>query len=260
MPFYISNEEFSALIPPRVLSKRPVLSSVIFQALLCMGIYAHFYYLPYYFQVVQGTDATQSGIRTIPYVTSLSLFAIIAGALVQFLGFYAPFMWLGAAIFTIAAGLMHILQLKSPQGMWIGFQVLAGAGAGAAFQMPLLAVQCSVAETDVPVGNAMVGFFMTLGASISVSVAQNIFSNSLGRGLSRIPGLNPQQIIDAGATGTRRVTPPEMLTSVLQAYNDSIMSVFVFSIAAGGLAFLCSLFAGWKSVKSRVKKSAELGS
>lgn len=255
----MSNIDLSALIPPRVLSKRPVLSSVIFQALLCMGIYAHFYYLPYYFQVVQGTDATQSGIRTIPYVTSLSLFAIIAGALVQFLGFYAPFMWLGATTFTIAAGLMHTLQLKSPKGMWVGFQVLAGAGAGAAFQMPLLAVQCSVAEADVPVGNAMVGFFMTLGASISVSVAQNIFSNSLGRGLSGIPGLNPQQIIDAGATGVRRVTPPQMLTYVLQAYNDSITAVFVFSIAAGGLAFLCSLFAGWKSVKSRNETPEELG-
>jgi hypothetical protein len=225
-----------------------------------MGIYAHFYYLPYYFQVVQGTDATQSGIRTIPYVASLSLFAIIAGALVQLIGFFAPFFWLGTAIFTIAAGLMTTLQLDSHQGMWIGFQVLAGAGAGTAFQMPLLAVQCSVAETDVPVGNAMVGFFMTLGSSISVSVAQNIFSNSLGRGLAGIPGLNPQQIIDAGATGVRHVTPPQTLTSVLQAYNQSIVAVFVFSIAAGGSAFLCGLFVGWKSVKSRFESPTELGS
>ncbi|KAI7774776.1 major facilitator superfamily transporter [Diaporthe eres] len=203
----------NALIPPRIISQRTVLTSVLFQALLCMGIYAHFYYLPYYFQVVQGTDATQSGIRTIPYVASISLFAIIAGALVQLVGFFAPFLWLGAGVFTVAAGLMYTLELNSPQRTWIGFQVLAGAGAGTAFQMPLLAVQCSVAETDVPVGNAMVGFFMTLGSSISVSVAQNIFSNSLGRGLAAIPGLNPQQIIDAGATGVRHVTPPPMLIS-----------------------------------------------
>jgi hypothetical protein len=222
-----------------------------------MGIYAHFYYLPYYFQVVQGKDATQSGIRTIPYVTSLSLFAIIAGALVQLIGFFSLFLWLGAATFTVAAGLMSTLQLKSPQGMWIGFQVLAGAGAGTAFQMPLLAVQSSVAETDVPVGNAMVGFFMTLGSSISVSVAQNIFSNSLGSGLAGIPGLDPQRIIDAGATGVRKVTPPQMLPSVLEAYNDSIAAVFVFSIAAGGSAFLCSLFAGWKSVKARPRMRTE---
>lgn len=255
---YVFLTQNSALIPPRIISQRTVLTSVVFQALLCMGIYAHFYYLPYYFQVVQGTDATQSGIRTIPYVASISLFAIIAGALVQLVGFFAPFLWLGAGVFTIAAGLMYTLQLNSPQRTWVGFQVLAGAGAGTGFQMPLLAVQCSVAETDVPVGNAMVGFFMTLGSSISVSVAQNIFSNSLGRGLAAIPGLNPQQIIDAGATGVRHVTPPSMLMSVLRAYNDSIMEVFVFSIAAGGSAFLCSLFVGWKSVKSRSERSTDL--
>lgn len=248
----------SALIPPRIISQRTVLTSVIFQALLYTGINVHFYYLPYYFQVVKGTDATQSGIRTIPYVASISLFAIVAGALVEFAGFIAPFLWVSSGLFTISAGLMYTLQVNSPQRMWIGFQVLAGAGAGIGLLMPLLAVQCSVDETDLPIGNAMVGFFWTLGSSIGLSVSQSIFSNSLGRGLAAIPGLDSKKIIDAGARGVRDATPPQMLTSVLQAYNDSIIAVFAFAIAAGGSAFLCSLLVEWKSVKSQSERPTDL--
>lgn len=161
-------------------------------------------------------------------------------------------------MYAISAGLMYNLQVNSPRTMWIGFQVLAGAGAGTALQMPLLAVQCSVDETDIPIGNAMVFFFLTLGSSISICVSQSIFFNSLSRGLAAIPGLDSQKIIDAGARGVRDATPPQMLTSVLQVYNDSIMAVFAFTIAIGGSAFLCSLLVEWKSVKSRSERPTDL--
>lgn len=161
-------------------------------------------------------------------------------------------------MFAISAGLMYTLQVNSPQRTWAGFQVLAGAGAGTALQMPLLAVQCSVDETDIPIGNSMAYFFSTLGSSISVSVSKNIFLNSLSRGLAAIPGLDSQKIIDAGARGVRDATPPQMLAPVLRAYNDSITAVFAFTIAVGGSAFLCSLLVEWKSVKSRPGRPTEL--
>lgn len=161
-------------------------------------------------------------------------------------------------MFAISAGLMYTLQVNSPQRTWVGFQVLAGAGAGTALQMPLLAVQCSVDETDIPIGNAVVYFSSTLGSSISVSVSQSIFLNSLSRGLAAIPGLDSQNIIDAGARGVRDATPPQMLASVLLAYNDSITAVFAFTIAVGGSAFLCSLLVEWKSVKARPGQPTEL--
>ncbi|KAI1282767.1 major facilitator superfamily domain-containing protein [Xylaria sp. FL0933] len=239
-----------ATIPPRVFGRREVLTSVLFQAIFTMGLYAHFYYLPFYFQVVQGTSAMDSGIRTIPYVAGLSLLAIVAGIVVRIIGYYAPLAIFGAAAFTVGAGLMYTLQVDTSQPQWIGYQVLAGGGAGAAFQMPLLAVQSSLPEKDVPTGNALVGFFLTLGSSIGVSIAQNIFSSSLRSALGGITGIDSEAIIAAGAAGARKATPPALLPDVLEAYNRAITRTFIYPIATGGLAFILTLCWRWHSLKS----------
>ncbi|KAI0435046.1 MFS general substrate transporter [Xylaria sp. FL1042] len=240
-----------ATIPPQVFGRREVLTSVLFQAIFTMGLYAHFYYLPFYFQVVQGTSAMDSGIRTIPYVAGLSLLAIVAGIVVRIIGYYAPPAMFGAAAFTVGAGLMYTLQVNTSQPKWIGYQVLAGGGAGSAFQMPLLAVQSSLPEKEVPTGNALVGFFLTLGSSIGVSIAQNIFSSSLRSALGEITGINPEAIIAAGAAGARGATPPGLLPDVLEAYNRAIMTTFIYSIATGGLGFILTLCWRWHSLKSK---------
>ncbi|KAI0538757.1 major facilitator superfamily domain-containing protein [Xylaria digitata] len=239
-----------ATIPPRIMARRAVLTSTLFQAIFSMGLYAHFYYLPFYFQVVQGTSAMDSGIRTIPYVAGLSILAVVAGIGVRIIGYYTPPALFGSAAFTVGAGLMYTLQVNTSQPKWVGYQVLAGAGAGAAFQMPLLAVQSSLPENDVPIGNALVGFFLTLGSSIGVSIAQNIFSSSLRSALGVISGIDPEAIIDAGAAGARGATPPALLPDVLKAFNRAIMSTFIYPIATGGFGLILTLFWGWRSLKS----------
>ncbi|KAI0506890.1 MFS general substrate transporter, partial [Xylaria bambusicola] len=240
-----------ATIPPRVFGRREVLTSVLFQAIFTMGLYAHFYYLPFYFQVVQGTSAMDSGIRTIPYVAGLSILAVVAGIAVRIIGYYAPPALLGSALFTAGAGLMYTLQVNTSQPRWIGYQVLAGGGAGAAFQMPLLAVQSSLSEKDVPVGNALVGFFLTLGSSIGVSIAQNIFSSSLRAALGAVTGIDPEAIIAAGAAGARGATPPARLAEVLEAYNKAVTTTFIYAVATGGLGFIVTLFWRWTSLRSK---------
>ncbi|KAK3946264.1 major facilitator superfamily domain-containing protein [Diplogelasinospora grovesii] len=238
-----------ATIPPRIMKQRTIYTSTAFIAFLFTGIYAHFYYLPFYFQVAQGTSAVDSGIRNLPYIIGFTLFAVGVGIAITTVGSYAPFAWVGASIFTVGAGLLHTLRVDSGSGAWIGYQVLAGVGSGMAVQVPFIAVQCVVRQDEIPIGNALVGFFNSLGSGVSVSVAQNIFLNSLEKGLEGISGIDPAAVIRAGATGVRLVTPPELLPAVLEAYNEAIMTTFIWSIAAGGVALLCSLFIERRSVK-----------
>jgi len=140
---------------------------------------SHIFYLPFYFQAIKGTTAEESGIRTIAYLVSITVSSILIGGLITLVGWYAPFMWFGSAIFAIGAGMLYTLTVHSPPGQWIGYQILAGIGAGAGVQIPFVAVQVVTNEKDMPTANACVMFFNSLGGALSISIAQNIFVNTL---------------------------------------------------------------------------------
>lgn len=247
-----------ATLPPRIIVRqRTVLACSLFSTFLAMGLYTHIYYLPFYFQAVKGTSAEGSGIRTIPYLVSITISSIAVGGFVTVVGLYVPFTWFGSAIFTIGAGMIYTLRVNSSTGTWIGYQILAGAGAGACVQIPFIAVQVVLEKKDMPIGNAIAIFFNSLGGAISISIAQNIFSNALVKQLPiHAPDVDPRAVIAAGATHIREVVTRNQLPGVLLAYNDALTQAYILAIATAGLATLSSLLFEWKSVKG---KKLELG-
>lgn len=192
------------------------------------------------------------------------------GALITGLGPYNPPMWAGGIVFVVGCGMLYTLKVTSSTGIWIGYELLAGIGAGACVQIPFIAVQVVLDEKDVssgtlgsfrtrmlkfsqmPVGNAVAIFFNTLGGALSVSIAQNIFSNTLVKQLPILaPDVNVAQVIQAGATHFRDFLTPAQLPGVLLAYNKAVTTAFIMPIAVSGIAFLASLGMEWKSVKGK---------
>lgn len=161
-------------------------------------------------------------------------------------------MWFGSAVFAIGAGMLYTLKVNSPAGQWIGYQILAGVGAGAGVQIPFVAVQVVTSEKDMPTANACVMFFNSLGGALSISIAQNIFVNTLGKEIPKyVPGFDTRIIAEAGATNIRQVVPPELLPGILMGYNKAIVTSFVLAIATSALAFFVSLGMEQKSVKGK---------
>lgn len=119
-------------------------------------------------------------------------------------------------------------------------------------QIPFIAVQVVLDEKDMPIGNAVAIFFNTLGGAISISIAQNIFSNTLLKQLPLdAPGVNPLKVVNAGATHIREVVAKAQLPGVLTAFDKAITTAFILPIAVAGLAFLSSLLMEWRSVKGK---------
>ncbi|KAF7912858.1 uncharacterized protein EAF01_001879 [Botrytis porri] len=241
-----------ATIPPRIFSQRTVLSACLFSCFMSMGLYTHIYYLPFYFQAVKGTSAEASGICTIPYLGSVIVSSIFAGAGITILGFYKPFMIFAGAVFTIGAGLMYTLQVGSSVGKWVGYQLICGIGAGMGVQIPFIAVQVVLNAKDMPSGNAIAIFFNSLGGAISISIAQNVFSNGLVKYVPQYaPEVDPAIIYAAGATHLRELISPADLVGVLVAYCKALDESFVLAIAVGAIATFCACFVEWKSVKGK---------
>jgi MFS family permease len=113
-----------------------------------------FYYLPIYFQSVQGVSASTSGVRTVPFILAVTFCVVIVGQIITKTGYAYPWMIGGAAVTTIGSGMIYTFDTGSSAGVWIGYQILCGIGVGVSFQVPVMLIQATTKEVDVPLATA----------------------------------------------------------------------------------------------------------
>ena len=243
-----------ATLPTRIMKNRSVASSCAFVFFFGGAFFLLMYYLPIFFQSVKGSSATASGIDLLPILLATVISSIVMGGVVTAVGYYTPFLNLSAALFAIGAGLLTLYSVDISTGRWIGYQILAGAGVGACFQIPMTAVQTVLAQEDIPIGSASIFFFQNLGGSLFISVAQSVFENGLVQYIQvHAPDIAPPIILDAGATQIRNVLmqigKSGELKTVVAAYMSGLRDAYRVTLALTLGAFVSSLFLEWKSVK-----------
>lgn len=124
-----------ALLPESVVKKRLVWVSSVCLALILGNVTIHNYYLPLYFQGVQGVAPLESGIRLLPGVIAQLLFTVVAGVTVGKTGFYSPWAFSGAISCAVGSALLSTLGPSTSKAKWILYQIIAGAGRGMGIQM-----------------------------------------------------------------------------------------------------------------------------
>lgn len=69
---------------------------------------------------------------------------------------------LGAALSTIAAGLLSTLDIGTEPVRWIVYQLVAGVGFGLAIQMPMIISQSSVDPSDLASITAVMSTYLLI--------------------------------------------------------------------------------------------------
>ncbi|RAO73548.1 uncharacterized protein BHQ10_009560 [Talaromyces amestolkiae] len=251
-----------ATLPPRILRKRTVWSVSVFAVCFGGAFFLFMYYLPIYFQSVKNHSATKSGIDLLPILLATVISSVFFGGLITAVGYYTPFLILSTALFCIGSGLLTTYSTNISTARWIGYQILAGSGVGAGFQVPMTAVQTILSQEDIPIGSATVMFFQNLGGALFISVGQSVFQNGITSYMqSHVKDIEPSVIIDAGATALREVLSQmgklNELPAVVEAYMTGLVNAYRVSLALTCLAFVATLFVEWKSVKGNKKEGAE---
>lgn len=178
----------------------------------------------------------------------------------------------GSAISTVGAGLVYTFSRKSSTGTWIGYQIVAGVGLGACFQVPIMAGQALAAPEDVPVVTSILlcesssfsavtsrssadgrVVAQTMGGAFLVSAAQSAFVNTLISKLhANDPSIDSSVVLAVGATGLRDAFSADVLPAILASYMSALRVTYIIATAAAGLSFLVALFAKWTSIKGKV--------
>ncbi|KAK3327477.1 putative MFS aflatoxin efflux pump [Cercophora scortea] len=244
----------TATIESHIIKQRSIAAGV--WATVCIGssMMIFVYFIPVWFQAINGISAIDSGIRMLPMVLPLVFSSIITGASIARIGYYTPFMIVGNCIMIVGAALLTLLQVDTDQPKWIGYQVVYGFGLGMTFQAPNLAAQTVLSTKDVPIGSSLMFFSQLLGGAIFISVGQNLLNSNLLSRLSGLPGFNPEVLSNNGATSLITQLPEGIRATVLYEYNEALRRVFQLGLIMACLAFLGTLAMEWRSVKERKPK------
>ena len=248
-----------ALLQPRLLKMRRVWTTNAYVFFISGSFFSLIYYLPIYFQAIQGVSPLASGVRNLPVIIGC-LLCIVSGFLVVGSGHFVPFMVIGSAIGTIGCGLCYTLDINSGSNHWIGYQAVAGIGIGLGMQIPMMACQGAVSMMDISSVSAIVLFFQIIGGSFAVSAAQAAFASTMTRKLrTTAPEVSPGEVLAAGATMLRKTFPPDQIGGILEAYMDGIKVVFALSTAFVGISFLFSVMPRFEKLNPAIKEKKEDG-
>lgn len=110
-------------LPPKIIGNRTVLAALLISFCLGAAIVIYAFYLPIWFQVVQGKSPQGSGLSLLPLLLS-NVFSVVAGGiLVSTLGYFTPFAIVGGAILVAGGALITTWTADISTGKWIGYQV-----------------------------------------------------------------------------------------------------------------------------------------
>ncbi|KAK0739313.1 major facilitator superfamily domain-containing protein [Apiosordaria backusii] len=246
-----------SMVVPRLFVQRQVWVCSMFTLLFAGSYFIIIYFLPIYFQSIDNTTPTESGVRNLPLILSVTVATIVGGGAVSATGYATPLAMGGAALATVAAGLLYTLDIGSSTGMWVGYQILGGIAWGAAFQIPIIVSQATAEVEDISSVTAIVLFFQTVGGAFWVSAGQSAFVNELMKELAiSAPDVNPLAVLGTGATQIRTVFPAEQIPGILIAYMAGIKTALAIAIGAVGFAFVFSLFFNWKRLNPETLRAA----
>ena len=110
-------------VPPRILSQRTIAAGTVVSLGFGAALIVLTFYLPIWFQAVQGQSAFGAGIRLLPYFLGTVTFVIASGFLVSKTGYYTPPLIVGTALMIVGCGLLTTFSVNTNNGQWIGYEV-----------------------------------------------------------------------------------------------------------------------------------------
>lgn len=164
--------------------------------------------------------------------------------------------------------------------MYIGFQIIYGIGRGLSMStvsplaassphsntsifvllikshvslQPFVAVQNSLSKKLIPSAMSMLMFSGNFCGAVAVVICQTVYTNSLTELIpAYAPDVNPQVVINAGATKVREVVSPNQLPEVLTAYAKSIDNIWYLDCGLAAVVFVFGWFLGFQDIRKKM--------
>jgi len=144
------------------------------------------YYLPVYFQNVQGDSPIISGLKTCGFVVAFTVMSqFAADKLIMRTNYGNSIVGLFGFLMALGFGLCSMITPTFNYGLLFFFTLIVGTGSGVWLPASAAFVQVSVSQRDMAVAMSMFNFDGFLGAAIGITISGTIFN----RGIVKYAGL-----------------------------------------------------------------------
>jgi MFS family permease len=214
-------------------------------------------YLPLFQQIVRGLSPTASGLQLVPLMAGLLASSIGSGQLISRRGRYKVFPIIGTAISTVGLFLLSGLDPQTGTVEAASYMLVLGLGLGFVMQVLVLAVQNAVPYSQLGIATSSATLFRSIGGSLGTAILGAIFTNRLAHELaSQLPaGASATSNLTSGQVNPAQVSslPPAVHDGFVNAFTDSLSTVFMIAAAVVAVAFLLA----WTLEERPLRKTIE---
>lgn len=258
-------EKFVAepMVPLRLFSNRTLIAVYLLTFLHSVITMWSIYFLPVYFQGVLRASPGNSGLYLLPTILILVPTAAGGGGIMSKTGKYRPIHFFGFALMTIGFGLFSLLDKDSSTGKWVGYQILAGAGAGLVIPTLLPAIMAPLSEADTALATATWAFLRSFGLTWGTAIPAAIFNNRVAALSGRITDLQVRETVIGGRAYEHAVASyvnslaPETRAQFISVLSDGLKRIWEIAIAFAAFGFF--MVALEKEYKLRDELETEYG-
>jgi EmrB/QacA subfamily drug resistance transporter len=188
---WIESRAREPILPLALFRIRAFTASVFAMFFAAMGFFAAVVFMPRWYQVVQGSSPTESGLQILPLLGGLIVSAVVSGQVVARTGRYKPIIFV--ALLFLALGLFLLTHLRTETDaplVWL-WMAVTGIGIGPAFAVFTLAVQNNVPPMELGTATSSLTLFQQVGGTVGLAITGTIFGSTLLEEM-------PKQITAAG--------------------------------------------------------------
>ncbi|MFR9728322.1 MDR family MFS transporter [Saccharopolyspora sp. MS10] len=233
------------IIPLRLFRDRTTALATLASIAVGTAMFGGAVFLGQYFQVARGYSPTAAGLLTLPMVAGSMIASTGSGVLITRYGRWKGYLVAGSAFMVAGFGLLGTVDHTTNLVLMGGYLFLLGCGTGMTMQNLVLAVQNTVAPSDLGAASSAVSFFRSLGGTVGVSVLGAVLATEvtdlIAKGLAALGVQVPPGATGDVGLGSLNELPPQLGEVVRGAYGDGTASIFVIAAALSVISLLAVL-------------------
>lgn len=257
------------LLPLSFFRERLFVVSILLVGLVYFALMGTMFFVPQFFQLVQGLSPLQSGLAILPGAGSMLVASLFSARLAERIGNRGTIV-LGLGLVTIALGIFSFISAQTPFLLIAVNLALVGVGLGFTLPQVTNGVLASVPIERAGMGSAVNDMMSELGGAMGVAVLGAILSSSYRSSIEaaiaaagdRISIVPPDVVAAAreslasAALAVGRL-PEQVEQAVTLATGRAFVSGMGWALVVAAVIALLGTLLAWRRFPARVERVSE---